>query len=366
MNRQPPRHIRPTWRALCGRIIRAVLGTLQTVIPSNQSRDNVRDKVRRKFLQHYGWGDAAQTALPSDASTRRYFRLTHTAQNESALLMDDAARCEHTRAFAAVTRHLHRIKLRAPKIYAADHWRGLMLLEDLGEQTFTQQLAQGAPESDLYERAIDALTKIARTNHRTIALPRYTITRALGEANLLLDWHLPATCREWSARAPRNARKSFARIWQTMLRQLPPLPDTLVLRDFHIDNLMLSQGECALLDYQDALFGSPGYDLASLLEDARRDIDESFAERMLQRYLTHHPAICEQALREHFIIWGAQRHCKVAGIFTRLSRRDSKHGYLQHLPRVVHLLTRRLSHPSLAPLRNWLDQYVGELRATVD
>jgi N-acetylmuramate 1-kinase len=41
------------------------------------------------------------------------------------------------------------------------------------------------------------------------------------------------------------------------------------------------------------------------------------------------------------------------GIFARLNRRDGKPLYLRHLPRIWTYLTRSLTHPALASLRQW-------------
>src|SRR3546814_4265912 len=67
------------------------------------------------------------------------------------------------------------------------------------------------------------------------------------------------------------------------------LPRVTVLRDFHAENIMLVEGRegiahYGLLDFQDALVGHPAYDLASVLEDARRDVTPGVETAMLARY----------------------------------------------------------------------------------
>ena len=232
-----------------------------------------------------------------------------------------------------------------------------LLLEDLGTQTFTQLLAEGYDEVALYRQAIGVLGRINRhPRGATIALPVYDTERALAEANLLLDWYIPA---RRSRPVKAEARAAFQQIWKHVLATLPPLRPTLVLRDYHVDNLMLAGGQCALLDYQDAVIGSPAYDLVSLLEDARRDIAPTLTDDMLELYLQQNKDIDRRNLRRHYLVWGTQRHCKVAGIFVRLWLRDGKDAYLRHLPRVMALLQRHLHDPVLEPLRNWLDIHLG-------
>ncbi len=102
------------------------------------------------------------------------------------------------------------------------------------------------------------------------------------------------------------------------------MPDSLVLRDYHVDNLVLLAGRagiaaCGLLDFQDAVIGPVSYDLVSLLEDARRDVTPEIAAAMRGRYLAAFPALDPAAFAASFAVLGAQRNCKIVGIFTRLA-----------------------------------------------
>ena len=138
---------------------------------------------------------------------------------------------------------------------------------------------------------------------------------------------------------------------------------SLVLRDYHIDNLMLLDGRdgvaaCGLLDFQDAVIGPVTYDLVSLLEDARRDVPEDLAAAMRERYLAGFPDLDRAAFDASYAVLGAQRNCKIVGIFTRLCLRDGKPLYLEHIPRVWRLIEQDLRHPALAPVASWLDRHI--------
>ena len=130
-----------------------------------------------------------------------------------------------------------------------------------------------------------------------------------------------------------------------------------MLRDFHVDNLLRTNGECAVLDYQDARTGPAAYDVVSLLEDARRDVSPGTTADALDRYFRRCPDTPRAAFDHHYRTWGAQRHAKVLGIFTRLWLRDGKPAYLAHLPRGWRLLQGHLDFPPLAPVRAWLAQH---------
>ena len=153
--------------------------------------------------------------------------------------------------------------------------------------------------------------------------------------------------------------------WETVFNELGDIKQSLVLRDYHVDNLMLLQnlgGErsCGLLDFQDALIGPCAYDLVSLLEDARRDISSDLTESMLERYYEGVGDLDRDKFHEWYSVLGAQRHAKVAGIFARLFRRDNKPQYLKHISRVIKMLNKNMGIPVLTPVRIWFEKYLPD------
>jgi len=162
-------------------------------------------------------------------------------------------------------------------------------------------------------------------------------------------------------------REDYLAVWRRVLPHATGAAPTLVLRDYHVDNLLLlpeRQGvaACGLLDFQDAVLGAGSYDLVSLLEDARRDVAPALASAMLERYLAAFPTLDRDAFMASYAVLGAQRNCKIVGIFTRLLVRDGKPGYLKHIPRVWRLIEQDLRHPALAPVAEWLAQHIPEER----
>ena len=140
------------------------------------------------------------------------------------------------------------------------------------------------------------------------------------------------------------------------------VPSSLVLFDFHIDNLMLIPGReglksCGILDFQDAVSGPITYDLMSLLEDARREIDPALVARMKDRYRVAFPNLGDGFARS-WAVMAAQRHVRVLGTFARLKVRDNKPHYLVHIPRLWRYMDTCLAHPHLTPLKDWLAAHV--------
>ena len=306
------------------------------------------------FVDTTMWRGIPAVPLAGDASFRRYYRLA--GNGGSAVLMDAPPPQEDIGPFVAVAGLLRELGLSAPEVLAQDRAEGFLLLEDFGDDTYTRLLARGADEPALYRLAVDTLVALQRAagSRGTPELAPYDIERLLGEAALLVDWYRPLA---------GELHEEYLALWRALLPDAVVAPPTLVLRDYHIDNLMLLPDRsgvrsCGLLDFQDAVTGQPSYDLVSLLEDARRDIPGPLRQAMTERYLAAFPGLDRQAFLRSAAILSAQRNCKILGIFTRLWKRDGKRQYLAHIPRVWQLLEGDLRHPALTPIGCWLDRHL--------
>ncbi|MBC7906615.1 MAG: phosphotransferase [Rhodospirillaceae bacterium] len=323
-----------------------------------------REALITRFLAAAGWADADRGRLAGDASFRHYDRLRRGT--EQAVLMDAPPPKEDVRPFVRIARHLARLGYSAPRLLGVDEDNGLLLLEDLGDDTYTRLLANGGDETALYALATDTLADLhAKPDAIPPGLPPYDDERLLTEACLLTDWYMPAMGFPVSA----EARAEYAGLWTALFPVARGVPDTMVLRDFHVDNLLLLDRPgltaCGLLDFQDAVAGPVTYDPMSLLEDARRDINPALITAMKQRYLARFPNLAPAAFEASWAVMAAQRHAKVIGIFTRLCKRDGKPLYLCHIPRVWRLLEASLAHPALAGIKAWLDQHIPPANRTV-
>ncbi|AHE99495.1 aminoglycoside phosphotransferase family protein [Thioalkalivibrio paradoxus] len=323
-----------------------------------EPRPDPRADALNHWLREIDPGFAPAWPLGSDASFRRYFRSRRGDQ--SVVIMDAPPEREDIGPFLQVAGILHALGLRAPRILASDPARGFLLLEDLGDRTFTRALAAGASESALYRLAADTLHALQLRwaqqgpGLEPSGLPAYGPELLLREVRLFVDWYWPEA---WGHAAEPALRSEYEQAWHETLAALPELPPTLVLRDFHVDNLMLladGQGveSCGLLDFQDAVLGSPAYDLVSLLEDARRDVSPQVQEALLDAALATGPWP-RAAFLHHYRVLGVQRTVKIIGIFTRLARRDGKPGYQVHQPRLWRLLDRGLRAQEVAPVARW-------------
>ena len=312
------------------------------------------DTNARKFLNAAGWGNARCELLTGDASARKYFRLRR--DQESVILMDASQNPDSVAPFIRINRHLQQLGFSVPAILAGDDGKGILLLEDFGDDTFSRLLDNGSEPEKLFTLATGVLVAL---HQHPRAIPKglraYHPEQMLADVELFLEWCTPGISEAGKA--------EFRTAWRDVLPVAHQVPASLLLRDYHAANLMLLPGregvrEAGLLDFQDAYQGPITYDLVSLLEDARRDVPDCLREKVVACYLANSPALDRKAFETSMAILAALRHTRVLAIFERLSRHEGKHDYKKlHSPRVKHLLERALAHPMLAGVKHWMERH---------
>jgi aminoglycoside/choline kinase family phosphotransferase len=293
---------------------------------------------------------AAETPIaPDDASPQDRHQLGYNAVARLA--------GNNVAAFAGIAQALTERGFSAPRILAADLDQGLLLIEDLGDALFARAIPSGAHEGTLYASAVDTLAALYRSSFPRVfeahggswRVHAYDDTALLAETGLYLDWYLP---RFAGKEANDELRARWDAAWRDAFAVLGAHAPGLALRDYHAENLLwLPEREVdartGLLDFQDALFAHPAYDLVSLLEDARRDVAPDLAEPLKTRFFKAARLGDRAAFDAAYAVLGAQRNAKILGIFVRLAERDGKARYLDLIPRVKAHFERDLAHLAL-------------------
>lgn len=296
-----------------------------------------------------------------DASFRRYFRIQH--QGENLIVMDAPPEHEDCVPFINISKAMEAMGLNVPRILQQNLEHGYLLLSDLGNVQYLEQLNRNtAPQ--LYRDALDALLRLQTSNTGLQLLPRYDHALLTREMELLREWYFEKNLKiKLSPAQHKLLDEVFELLAQSALAQ----PQTWVHRDYHSRNLMVvSKHNPGILDFQDAVYGPVTYDLVSLLKDCyiewpREQVIEwvnGYHQRLLER------EIINDVDTQQFIRWfdfmGVQRHLKVLGIFSRLHIRDHKSGYLKDIPRTLRYVTdtcRR--YPELNSLGSLLTKTAG-------
>lgn len=307
-----------------------------------------RVALAREFLQRFGWGAARSEHLAGDASDRSYVRV-YLGDRRAVLMDSPPGGVDDIRAFVAMDRHLRHLGLSAPEVPAEDLETGFLLLEDLGDDLYARLLdREPGREVEIYAAAVEVLAHL-QASPAPAGLPDLTAADWAKAAGLVLDHYVPAAIGRTPDAGP------FLSALEDALATHADGPRVLILRDFHAENLLWlperqELARVGLLDFQLGQMGQPGYDLVSLLQDARRDVAPETEAAMAARFVALTGAD-PSAFTAEYAVLGTQRALRILGIFARLCVVGGKPGYLRLMPRVWGQLWRNLDHPALAALR---------------
>lgn len=355
-----------------------------------------REQEITAFLERAAWGDATRSPVPGDASARRYERLSldgaravlmdapmesdlpaepegATPAQRSALGYGAQARLAGAdpAAFICIADALSSRGFSAPKILAYDADAGLILLEDLGADLFAPIVAKTpTQERPLYMAAVDALAAIYRSSFADVLrvdelswrLRDYDDTALMAEMTLMSDWYAPDT----GVNLSDKALAEWQDIWADTLPLINAHAAGLALRDFHAENIFwlperAGTARVGLIDFQDALLTHPAYDLASLIEDIRRDVDPSLTEDLKARFCQQSGIAYDDNFKAAYAVLAAQRATKLLGFPVRADKAFGKPQYRRLLPRVKRHLNHNLNHSALGAVRDWYGRYVPEV-----
>jgi aminoglycoside/choline kinase family phosphotransferase len=365
-----------------------------------------RELLKAEFLKRAGLADARREPLAGDASTRRYERL-HTPAGASLIFMDqppalesqpcppDATPAERiasgynacarlaagrAEAFVAAAGYLRGLGLSAPEVIAFDAPAGLAVLEDLGDDLFARLIEGGQGERELYAAAIDALIRLheeapperLEAGGQSWPLLAYDGLVLKTYSDMFLEWWPrfagmapfdPDAVAEWETLwAPIRARGEAAATGPK---------GVFGHRDYHAENLVWLKDRApdvarvGMLDFQDAVRTHPAWDLLSLLQDARRDVDPALERAMLDRYLAARPDLDPEAFEADYRALAAFNAARILGpIFARQVVHFGRPKYRAFMPRTWRYLERNLASPEIAGLKRWFDRNIpAESRA---
>ncbi|WP_434709309.1 phosphotransferase [Pseudomonas sp. R1-1] len=312
------------------------------------------DEQLANLFAQQGWGTvppATLTAASSDASFRRYFRWE--GEGRSFVVMDAPPPQENCKPFVDIAFLLAKSAINVPKIYAEDLERGFLLLNDLGNQTYLDVI-NGENADALFDDALQALLAFQQLP-MVAPLPSYDVALLRRELELFPEWYVK---RELGVEFDAAQQRQWQHISDLLIDSALAQPKVLVHRDYMPRNLMLSEPNPGVLDFQDAVYGPVTYDVTCLFKDAFLSWPEERVLGWLEKYWQQALAlnIPVQADFDDFLrasdLMGVQRHLKVIGIFARICHRDGKPRYLADVPRffsyIEEVIARR---PELAELQ---------------
>ena len=315
--------------------------------------EEIRSKIK-KILEAKKIETKKLSLLAGDASNRKYFQYFSSKKNYVIMYDNDE---KSINDFIKVTKILKKFVV-VPSIIYDFSKQSILVLENFGPTKYAEIITK-KNRKKIYKLAVDTIFDIQKIKNPKLS--KYSLTMFVKESNLFFDWYL-----NYLTKKEANVlKKKFNFLFKSYFPYTEDIPQVLVHRDFHIDNLFyLSKPKsikCGLIDYQDAVIGPCAYDLVSLTQDARIDVPKQLEHELINYFLKGNLKIKRKNFMLSYNLLAIQRHMKVLGIFNRLSLRDNKGQYLQHLPRVKKMLHENLKKEKfeefnvlLSPLLNYV------------
>ncbi len=324
------------------------------------------DSAALERLTHRSTGHAivSVTPMPGGASTRSYLRVTTGERTAIAMFVPDAAPEEITNGAPTSARwpflEVHELLLsrgvRVPVVLGESCSEGLLLIEDLGDETLAAFLER-APERKVEVYKV-AVTDLARAQNALESLPEGSVVAGRAFDEKLLRWELDHF-REWGLEArdralPAGERAELDAAFDRLAQRIAAWPQGFVHRDYQSRNLMVldhgSTLDLVWIDFQDALLGPRVYDLVALLNDSYQSFDRAFVEARLDDYAAARglDARGREALGREFDVVTVQRKLKDAGRFIFIDQVKKNPAFLQYF------------EPSLAKVRGALERLSDE------
>lgn len=289
--------------------------------------------------------------IAGDVSSRQYFRGMRDDKPIIVMCYPDASavhRAELQR-FIDVDNLLAQNGIRVPACYEVRSEKAYAVFEDLGHVPFSQCVKDNPNDMDqFYVLATDVLRGLSIIDADD-ALPPYTQSPMHVKRDFVMKYTYPIVHGKLM---PKDVLDKFNAVWDEIERRLPPCPQGFVHGDYHLENLIYTEdGQCALIDFQDASMGPLPYDLVNLLEDARKTVSDDIKTKMIDRYCEGMSVADKDIFLQWYSVLSVQFHGRVIGLFIMLAAEQGRDGYLVHLSRLVNYMHINLKQPILEPLK---------------
>ena len=283
--------------------------------------------------------------LSGDASFRTFYR-----GKKSLFVFCKKEKKINLLIYDAINKVLLKNQIKAPRLLKQYYRKNLIEIEDLGDQTIYNKIKnKRISKINYYKKIILLLLKLQKIqtkkiktfNNTNYTIPKYSKDKLFKESKLFLDWYVVKVISKQKQKMINNKLKIIIKM---LLTKIKNKNNIFVHRDFHISNLMEYRKKLAIIDTQDALYGNPAYDLASLIDDVRLKTSNSLKEKIFRYFLKQNISINKKDFKNDFDVLSVLRNIKIIGIFTRLSSRDKKHYYLNLIPHAWKLIENRIDN----------------------
>jgi len=279
--------------------------------------------------------------IKGDASKRKYFRVK--SKKHSYIVMDSFLEKRNFNNFLKYTKLFKNNNIKVPEIISIDNSKKILILEDFGNNLIYDKVNENNL-LDIYTIAIKNIIDIQKIRNKNISY--YKKQKYFNESFLFIDWVLD---KFFLLKISKKDNKKLIKSLDFLIDNINHNYNKLTHRDYHSKNIFYKNKNVAIIDYQDALYGSPLYDFVSLVNDCYRDINQNTKNKFFKIFLSelnnnNNFNFSEDEFLYNFNLISAQRHMKASGIFCRLSIRNNRDNYLQHLNRTLNYIVKATSY----------------------
>ncbi len=292
--------------------------------------------------------------LAGRGSDRTFFRLKWDRESSTILVHYDPKRVENT-YYAEIAAFLREIDIPAPRLIRHDPAACLVLMEDLGDKDlWSFREAPWEKRRSLYQKTLTILNRLHSFPEKNFPSGRVKLMESFGpdlyrwERDYFREHFAWNFCgMKWEPTFERALESELSALGE----RLSGTRRCLVHRDLQSQNVMIRGGEPFLIDFQGMRFGSPFYDLGSILCDPYVAFDDRERDELLFFYYGLSKRELDwPGFRNSFWEASAQRLMQALGAYGFLGLRKGLKAFLEHIPAGLRNLHRASAQAASLPL----------------
>ncbi len=345
------------YERLSSRAHRAESIELKQRIPQSERPIPKNEDMIRFARQALGLSESVTMQLrplEGRGSDRAFFRVTWGRKNSAILIHYDPKRIENT-YYADIAAFLRDIQVSVPRLISHNSSASLIIMEDLGDKDlYSFNKSPWETRRTLYQKTLTIIQKLHSFPENDFPSTRVKLMESFSpdlyrwERNYFKDHFVRGVC---SIELKHSAEQKLEVELSRLAERLLATKRCLVHRDFQSQNVMIRDGEPFLIDFQGMRFGSPFYDLGSLLCDPYVNFSESERNELLSFYYRMSKSDLDWAtFQNNFWEASAQRLMQALGAYGFLGLKKGLKAFLEHIPAGLRHLLDATSRVESLPL----------------
>jgi aminoglycoside/choline kinase family phosphotransferase len=298
--------------------------------------------------------------LEQRGSDRTFFRLKWNNNNSAILIHYNPNRIENT-YYADIAVFLHDIHVSVPWLIRHDPEHCLIVMEDLGDRDLRSfKTITWKTRRILYQKTLAIVYKLHSFPENDFPIDRVKLMDGFSpdlyhwEHDYFIGYFVRDVC---GIKLESSFERELEAELSALAERLSRTKRSLIHRDLQSQNVMIREGEPFLIDFQGMRFGSPFYDLGSLLCDPYVAFSEDEQEELLSFY--YRLSKCGMdwvTFQSHFREASVQRLMQALGAYGFLGITKGLKTFLDHIPAGLHNLHHAATYMESIPRLRELSQ----------